>query len=114
MGDFVCTSGKPNRELLPQLTPEEMKEDQPDPTPSLPQVLPEAVAGSDGLTSTTPEAPAPQAQAAAVSQSQESDAQLGLPEGLRQRHSTTEGASNVAAAPAPAAAAPAAPVAAPR
>mmetsp|Transcript_24136 Transcript_24136/g.51468 ORF Transcript_24136/g.51468 Transcript_24136/m.51468 type:complete len:387 (+) Transcript_24136:232-1392(+) len=57
--DFVTgTDGRPNRELLPELTPEEMMEDQPEPVPPELQAVREAAAPEKKKEETAP-APGP-------------------------------------------------------
>lgn len=69
--DFVCEpSKKRNRELLPELSPDELREDQPEPVP--PELRASAVAASD-------------------------DAALELAEGLRQRNTAGVGFGTAAA-----------------
>jgi len=97
--EFVCqTSGKPNRELLPELSAEEMREGSIDATaPLVPVVVP---LGEDGQTSgdsmaatVAPSSPPPETS----------------PEGLRQRHTASADRAQMATAPATAAAAEAPP-----
>jgi len=104
--DFVCqTSGKPNRQLLPELSAEEMREDTIDTTsPLVPVVAP---VGNDAQTpgDTTPTNVAPEAPPPEPINDE-------FPEGLRQRHSAASEAAPAATATPAAATVPAAAAAA--
>jgi len=90
--DFVCQpGGKRNRELLPELSPEELKEDLPEPAPFLPAgaAAEPAAAAAEGEAAGSGSPPTDTTTAPAATDQGPDDA--GLPQGLRCRCTSEAG-----------------------